>query len=119
MGSGSNSFDSRKCQRYQVKDGVIALDSVFGELIDISFGGLSFRYNAYENLLKKPAEFGIIFGGETLYFDNVPLESVSDLPLDDDSGGATRRCGMKFGELGEEELAVLARFIRNHTTRKG
>lgn len=115
--SSNNPFDSRKCQRYAVKDGVIALDSVFGELIDISFGGLSFRYNAYENLLKKPAEFGIIFGGETLYFDNVPLESVSDLPLDDD-GGTARRCGMKFGELNEEELALLARFIRKHTAKK-
>lgn len=116
MSSGKNPFDSRKCERYQVKDGLIALDSVYGELIDISFGGLSFRYSAYEKLLRKPVEFGIIFGGETLYFDNIPLENVTDLPLDDD--GNIRRCGMQFGELSQEELARLARFIREHTAKK-
>ncbi len=118
MAGTKNPFDSRKCQRYEVKDGLIALDSVYGELIDISFGGLSFRYNAYEKLLKKPVEFGIIFGGETLYFDNIPLESITDLPLDDDSDGTTRRCGMQFGDLSHEDLTRLARFIREHAAKK-
>jgi hypothetical protein len=118
MGSGKNPFDSRKCERYQVKDGVIALDSVYGELIDISFGGLSFRYNAYEKLINKPVEFGIIIGGETLYFDSIPLESITDLPLDEADNGGTRRRGMQFGELSQEDLTRLARFIREHTTKK-
>lgn len=118
MATGNNPFDSRRCQRYQVKDGLIALDSVYGELIDISFGGLSFRYNAYENLLNKPVEFGIIFGGETLYFDHIPLESVTDLPLEEGDDRGLRRCGMQFGELSQEDLARLARFIREHTARK-
>ncbi|MEW6502063.1 MAG: hypothetical protein ACOY8P_02505 [Thermodesulfobacteriota bacterium] len=117
MTTDNNFFDSRKCQRYRVKDGLIALDSVFGELIDISFGGLSFRYSAYENLLKKPMEFGIIFGGETLYFDNIPLESITDLPLDEGEEGGVRRRGMQFGELNEEDYSRLARFIREHTEK--
>jgi len=111
-------FDSRRCERYQVNDGLIALDSVYGELIDISFGGLSFRYNAYEKMIKKPVEFGIIFGGETLYFDNIPLESITDFPLEEGDNGGTRRRGMQFGELSQEDLARLARFIREHTAKK-
>lgn len=115
MASGSNIYDSRMCQRYQVTDGVIALDSVYGELIDISFGGLSFRYQAYEAMLQKPVEFGIIFGGETLYFDNVPLLTVTDFVLENEVGnGPTRRRCMQFGQLSHEDLARLARFIRQH-----
>ena len=112
-----NIFDSRKCQRYKVEDGLVALDSVTGELIDISFGGLSFRYTAYESMLQKPVEFGIVFGGETLYFDQIPLLNITDIALDDDNDGELRRRCMQFGELSQDDLAKVAKFIREHAKK--
>ncbi len=113
-------WESRRCRRFPVKDGVIALDSVYGEIIDMSFGGLSFRYTAYDDMTTEPAEFGIIFGGEELFFDNIPLTNVSDVVIDEDVGGAgeVRRRGMAFGNLVPEQVVTLARFIRQFSLEK-
>jgi hypothetical protein len=108
-----------------VKDGVIALDAVYGEIIDMSFGGLSFRYTAYDDMTTEPAEFGIIFGGEELFFDNLPLTNVSDIVISDivideegDGAGEVRRRGMAFGNLVPEQVVTLARFIRQFSLEK-
>lgn len=115
-----NQRESRRCRRFPVKDGVIALDSVYGEIIDMSFGGLSFRYTAYDDMTTEPAEFGIIFGGEELFFDNLPLTNVSDIVIDHegDGDGEVRRRGMAFGELVPEQVVILARFIRQFSLEK-
>ncbi|MFA7346715.1 MAG: hypothetical protein WCZ86_03035 [Desulfurivibrionaceae bacterium] len=113
-------WESRRCRRFPVKDGVIALDSVYGEIIDMSFGGLSFRYTAYDDMTTEPAEFGIIFGGEELFFDNIPLTNVSDVVINEDADGAgeVRRRGMAFGNLVPEQVVALARFIRQFSLEK-
>ena len=115
-----NNRESRRCPRFPVKDGVIALDSVYGEIIDVSFGGLSFRYTAYDDMTTEPAEFGIIFGGEELFFDNLPLTNVCDIVIDEKAGeaGEVRRRGMAFGELVPEQVVTLARFIRQFSLGK-
>ena len=115
-----NQRESRRCRRFPVKDGVIALDSVYGEIIDVSFGGLSFRYTAYDDMTTEPAEFGIIFGGEELFFDNIPLTNVCDIVRDEKAGGGgeVRRRGMAFGDLVPEQVIVLARFIRQFSLGK-
>ena len=112
--------DSRRCRRFPVKDGVIALDSVYGEIIDVSFGGLSFRYTAYDDMTTQPVEFGIIFGGEKLFFDKLPLSNVCDIVMDEEPGGAgeVRRRGMAFGDLVPEQVVTLARFIRQFSLEK-
>lgn len=115
-----NQRESRRCRRFLVKDGVIALDSVYGEIIDVSFGGLSFRYTAYDDMTTEPAEFGIIFGGEKLFFDNIPLTNVCDIVIDEKAGeaGEVRRRGMAFGDLVPEQVVTLARFIRQFSLEK-
>lgn len=115
-----NQRESRRCRRFPVKDGVIALDSVYGEIIDVSFGGLSFRYTAYDDMTTEPAEFGIIFGGEKLFFDNIPLTNVCDIVMDENAGeaGEVRRRGMAFGDLVPEQVVTLARFIRQFSLEK-
>lgn len=119
-GSMSQQRESRRCPRFSVKDGVIALDSISGEIIDLSFGGLSFRYTAYDDMTTQPAEFGIIFGGEELFLENVPLNNVCDIALDEETGGAgeVRRRSMAFGGLVPEQVVVLARFIRQFSLEK-
>lgn len=112
--------ESRRCPRFPVKDGVIALDSVYGEIIDVSFGGLFFRYTAYDDMTTEPAEFGIIFGGEELFFDNLPLTNVCGIVIDEKAGeaGEVRRRSMAFGELVPEQVVILARFIRQFSLGK-
>lgn len=113
--------ESRRCRRFPVKDGVIALDSVYGEIIDVSFGGLSFRYTAYDDMTAQPSEFGIIFGGEELFLENIPLTNVCDTVMDEavaGEAGEVRRRGMAFGDLIPEQVVTLARFIRQFSLGK-
>jgi len=109
--------ERRRCKRFRVRDGVISLDSVAGEIIDVSFGGISFLYESgqQEAMETEPLASGVIFGGEDLFFENISLRHVCDFALTDPvagQGGYRRRC-MAFGPLTPAELAVLARFIRN------
>lgn len=116
-----NQRESRRCRRFPVKEGVVVLDSVYGEIIDVSFGGLSFRYTAYDDMTTEPAEFGIIFGGEEIFFDNLPLTNVCDIVINEEGGeeaGEVRRRGMAFGDLVPEQIATLARFIRKFSLGK-
>ncbi len=117
----NNQRESRRCRRFPVKDGMIALDSVYGEIIEVSFGGLSFRYTAYDDMTTQPAEFGIIFGGEELFLENIPLNNVTDIAMGEEAGGEggeVRRRGMAFGDLVPEQVVTLARFIRKFSLEK-
>jgi len=107
------SFDGRRCKRFKVQDGYVVLGDLYGEIIDVSFGGLAFRYTSLERELVNPSGFGIIIGGETFYLDHVPLETVSDIPWNGEEEGQRRR-SMQFGRLTQEQLSRLAAFIRRH-----
>ncbi|MFH1019892.1 MAG: hypothetical protein V1782_04650, partial [Pseudomonadota bacterium] len=84
------------------------------------FGGLSFRYTAYDDMTTEPAEFGIIFGGEKLFFDNIPLTNICDIVMGEEAGsaGEVRRRSMAFGDLVPEQVVTLARFIRQFSLEK-
>ncbi len=113
--------DSRLCKRFPVEDGVIDFDSVLGEIIDISFSGLAFRYSAFDEVAESATEFGAIFGGGEVFLDNIPLRSTNDIieaPAADSMNPDMRRRGLAFGTLTPEELAQLARFIKQHTKEK-
>ncbi|MDH5523403.1 MAG: hypothetical protein OEY01_05360 [Desulfobulbaceae bacterium] len=110
-------LDNRLCKRFDVKDCMIALGSVQGHIIDISFAGLSFRYKATDASVESTTEYGAIFDGNGLFFDRIRLRNVSDVALHDevdDSGAGYRRRGMAFGALTLPDFTVLARVIRQH-----
>ncbi|MGV1098284.1 hypothetical protein ACUUL3_02610 [Thiovibrio sp. JS02] len=117
---GKHRRDSRLCKRFQVKSGVIALDSVYGEIIDVSFGGLSFRYTAYGEMVSQPVEFGIIFGGEELFFESIALRNISDIVEDAGAEGdkAVRRRCMAFADLDTGDLIKLAHLIKRYSLDK-
>lgn len=106
--------ERRRCKRFRVRDGVIYLDSVAGEIIDVSFGGISFVYESGQQETTEPLASGVIFGDEELFIENIPLMHVCDFALTDPAAGPgefRRRC-MAFGPLTSTDLAALARFIR-------
>ena len=110
-------LDNRLCKRFDVKGCMIALGSVQGQIIDISFAGLAFRYKATEDSVESSTEYGAIFGGSDLFFERIRLRNVSDVAIkdeQDESGVEYRRRGMAFGALTLPDFTVLARVIRQH-----
>lgn len=114
-------LERRRHKRFLVENSVIALDSISGQLIEISFGGLSFKYVGEEEAAGKLTESGILLGEGDFCMENLPLITVSDVPLeggDSSDSLPIRRRGMKFGNLSSEDIFQLGRFIREHTMDK-
>jgi hypothetical protein len=110
-------LDNRLCKRFDVQDCMIALGSVQGQIIDISFAGLSFRYKGTGVSMESATEYGAIFGDDDLFFEKIRLRNVSDVVIKDapdELGVEYRRRGMAFGVLTPDDFSVLARVIKQH-----
>lgn len=110
--------ERRQYTRFLTKGGtVIALNTSFGELIDISFGGLSFRYLADDEISDDMTE-GMFFGDDDSFWSNVPLKTVSDDEIDNEEYETlkhVRRHSMEFGKLTHQQMHQLMDFIQTNT----
>jgi hypothetical protein len=121
--------DQRKHKRYQVpRNSYISLgsdDFVLGQIIDISMGGMAFRYMGSENLPDE-SHLDIFLTENDLFLSKVPFKTVSDYEIpntvlcrtDDpipSSCRMMRRSGLQFGALTADQQAQIERFIKGHT----
>jgi len=110
--------EQRKHKRYKVTKRAFAVlgpDAVkLCHLIDISKGGLSFRYFVDTNGMEETVFELDILGGEDFYLERVPIRVVSDILLEDDSpfsSIAMRRRGVQFGTLTQRQKEQVEYFI--------
>ena len=122
--------EQRRHKRYQVPTGsFVALgpnDTILGQILDISMGGLAFRYLDS----KKPTDcsyLNIFLTERDFCLGNVPIKSVSDYEIDNTvvckiadgvplSYRAMKRSSVQFGELTYHQRYQIEGFIQNHTT---
>ncbi len=102
--------ERRKFTRFQVKNRSFALNTKFGPVVDISMDGLTFLHMPYDLDSKESIEKGMLFAGEKLYCDDLPVTVITDQTVGDGSA-RLRRGGLQFGELSQEQLSRLERFI--------
>ncbi|UCD86681.1 MAG: PilZ domain-containing protein [Desulfobacterales bacterium] len=108
--------ERRKHKRIQVRTGAfVGVGPHFnqvGPLIDISMGGLAFRYMARE---KQPdgLSLDIFLTDRDFYLDYVPFTAVSDFKTPDTT---TRRCSVQFGNLTQSQISCLEHFIAAYTS---
>ena len=114
--------ERRKHKRFQVHDGTLAvLTSHFynwGPIIDISRGGLAFRYSGNKLPLNVSCDLGISLANIGFYLGKLPFRAISDFEIANEfaySLTTIRRCDVEFGELTLHQISVLEYFIRNHT----
>lgn len=106
--------ERREYRRFKVMSGVFALNARFGQVIDISLGGISFRYVNRKPWSAMTTEYGALFGEDDLCLDNIPMQTVSDEVT---AGGVAteattvRRRSLKFGNLTLEQKNLLEHFI--------
>lgn len=93
---------------------LISDDTKLGEIIDISMGGLAFRYSDGELWSHKPDQSAILFGEDDLWLNAMPLNSIYDCILSGPSPedpSTLRRRSMQFGALSPEQQKLLRQFI--------
>jgi hypothetical protein len=111
--------ERRKHRRFQTRDGALAALSfqfaVLGRIMDVSSGGLAFRYVASAVRSTESSKLNILLTDRSFCLDKVPFKSVWDLaiPGEFSSGSITlRQCGVKFGRLTHGQELGLGYFIR-------
>jgi hypothetical protein len=120
MSLPSQTSEQRKHKRYKVTKRAFAVlgpEAVkLCHLIDISRGGLAFRYFVDSNGMEEEMETVDILGGEDFYLEKVPVRTVSDNILASESpfsSIAMRRRGVQFGPLTQRQREQVDYFIEN------
>ncbi len=96
-----------------------------GRIKDISRGGLSCVYLDDKFISKNGSELkvDILLPNGEFYLSVVPCEVIYDLNMVEEeykssiSFMESRRCGLKFGELSDDQTAQLDFFLNNHIYR--
>jgi hypothetical protein len=123
--------EHRQHSRYQVPEGSFVTlgpsNSILGQILDISMGGLSFRYiNSQPDKPAHELHVDIYLSEGDMCLGRVPIKAVSDLETPDTvtckadgplpvSCRAMRRCGVQFGEMTQGQISQLASCIQTQT----
>ena len=115
--------ERRKHARFKVQSKALAAlaqsPTVAGHIIDISEGGLSFRYVAGQQRSQESPRLNLLVSDERFQYKTLPFKSVWDFPIPDHfSFGSisTRHCGVEFGDLTDDAKSEIKKFIKIHTT---
>lgn len=111
--------ERRQSTRFRPKDGTIAIDNyALGPVINISMGGLSFRYMGTNIAKSITNKLGIFLGSENILIDKLPTRIVADKLISKGSlflKTPTRECSLQFLELTPVQRNKLTDFISNKT----
>jgi hypothetical protein len=116
-------LERRKHKRFLVQEGAFVElrdhRGKIGEIIDVSKGGLAFRYIDIGDRPKESLELDIFLKHAGFRVENLPAETVSDVEITKtihQSITIMRRHGVKFGKLTKSQKSRLEYFIRHFTT---
>jgi c-di-GMP-binding flagellar brake protein YcgR len=112
--------DRRKHVRYKAKAGAlvspVATNRKYWKILDVSLGGMSFRYFPSEDL-NGFREIDIVTQDLDFALEGIPFRVISTCEFTDRSASVIelRRCGVEFGSLTHLKESLLAEFIRRYT----
>ena len=116
--------ERRKHERFKVDNGALVLLGWYyekvGRLIDISEGGIAFRYSHNEEE-QKGSDLAIVLSETNFYLDEVPNKTISDLELADKIPTASitaRRRGVQFTNPTAHQKSQIEFFINNYTNQE-
>ena len=123
IGRKTIEVEKRKFTRFKVKYLSFALLRAvlyeeLGEIIDISKGGLAFKYLVGENQIKEAVALDIMHSGSDFYIKKLPCKTISDFELINEidfSSLKMKRHSIKFGELDNNQISDLDYFIKQYT----
>ena len=92
-----------------------------GKIKDISREGLAFQYIAHEEQKRDSSDIDIFLSGDRFYLSRIPSEIIYDIKIVEENhifvdAFETRRCGLLFGALTQNQAAQLEFFLENYTT---
>jgi hypothetical protein len=114
--------ERRKFRRLKTAENTFALlrgqVSKLGRVIDISNGGLAFRYVSIGERLKGSFEVDLVSPRDDFRLKGFPVKVVSNFKRHSRTPSGRirlRRVGVQFGELTHDQISQLQHFMRNNT----
>ena len=121
MIAGKQEVERRRDGRFQVPDGVFVevrrpRHSKLGEIINISMGGVAFRYLATKELSNGSYKLDIFFDEGRFRLNDIFLQTVTDfkthkIPC---TSITMRRSSVQFKRLSHHQSSQLEHFIENY-----
>jgi hypothetical protein len=112
--------ERRKHTRFQVPKSAFVgfgpYDAKVGQIIDVSTGGLAFRYVGTEE--PSNGELSIFVTERDFYVSHIPFRTISDFEIDGKTPStsvALRRSGVQFGKLTDYQTSQLEYFLHSLT----
>jgi hypothetical protein len=112
--------EQRRHKRFQVPKGAFVglgpHDTKVGQIVDLSMGGLAFRYVG--DAEPSNGELDIFLSERDFYVGRIPFKTVSDFEVTGRAGVssiAMRRSGVQFRKLNRNQTSQLEHFIQKHT----
>jgi len=114
--------ERRQHIRFRVREGAFAVlrphFTIVAEIIDVSKGGLAFRYITSEERSSQSSGLDILFAGGSYCLRDVPFKTISDFVMPNEfstPSATTRRRGVQFAKLTHDQMGELESFIGNYT----
>ena len=114
-------YERRRYNRFAARNDAIVVipsksESLYGFLVDISTGGISFEYIPIDNTVVDAKELDIVLDDAGKSFSRLPFKSISDFEISDPyyTPVIMRRRGVQFVDLAEEQRTYLEDFIRKN-----
>lgn len=114
--------ERRKHERFEVRDDTPVIlrsnNSRVGSAVDVSMGGLGFRYVGRMKPVNESARLSILPLEDAPCLYRIPCRLVWDCKVGKDpySTIGPRQCGVQFAGLRPEEEAQLRYYIKKHST---
>lgn len=117
--------ERRAHKRFLAKDGTYAIfgkySNKLGQVVDISNGGLAFRYNDNENRSVDLFNVGIMIADAPDLADEISLQAktINDFEIGPGSHYfmPLRQTHIQFVELTDDQKTLLSKLIINHTRK--
>ncbi len=116
-------LDQRRHKRFRAKEGMFTVlrdngADTLGTVLDISRGGLAYRYVPKDGSQGRCFELDIFLSGEGYRAERLPFRTITDFEIDQDVPFSTirvRRSGVQFGSLTGEQINQVENVIKNDT----
>jgi len=124
--------ERRKHERFKVKNGAIAIirlsnvlstSQKYGQIINISQGGLAFRYIDRTGESNEPVKLDLLFIQDSIcsaYLKYLSLQTIWESHLDSKTSVSQlkiKQQGAQFGQMVPNQTAQLDRFLKKCTIR--
>jgi len=115
-------IERRKHKRFRAKKGAFAVlktdYNLLGQIVDISKGGLSYRYSGHAALSEDSVEVEIFSIDNDFYMKKLPVKTVSDFKVDTTifyDSLPMRQLSVEFGKMNPNQTLLLDYFLSKYT----